>query len=186
MSFLKDYKSCTSNSLIISLTNIEDLLQAIQGVPKIKEGYNPATWMLDVTSTAVEGQLDIDFAEVYANSDLYRWVICDNLFLLISLLLPPPLYLRVYWSINNFSFQIFRRNQELIKDLSTPEPGSNDLYFPTQYSQSFTTQCKACFWKQHWSYWRNSQYNAIRFFSTTVIGILFGIIFWGKGDKMKM
>ncbi|XP_030957843.1 pleiotropic drug resistance protein 2-like [Quercus lobata] len=125
-----------------------EYFEAIQGVPKIKEGYNPATWMLDVTSTAVEGQLDIDFAEVYANSDLYR------------------------------------RNQELIKDLSTPAPGSNDLYFPTQYSQSFTTQCKACFWKQHWSYWRNSQYNAIRFFSTTVIGILFGIIFWGKGDKI--
>ena len=47
-------------------------MQAIPGVPKIKEGINPATWMLDVSATAVEAQLDVDFAEIYANSDLYR------------------------------------------------------------------------------------------------------------------
>ncbi|GLU19232.1 hypothetical protein SLE2022_354930 [Rubroshorea leprosula] len=125
-----------------------EYFEAVPGVAKIKEGSNPATWMLDVTSTAVESQLDVDFAEIYANSDLYR------------------------------------RNQELIKELSTPQPGSRDLYFPTQYSQSFITQCKACFWKQHWSYWRNSQYNAIRFFMTIVIGVMFGVIFWGKGDQI--
>ncbi|KAL9171408.1 hypothetical protein ABFS82_04G206600 [Erythranthe guttata] len=125
-----------------------EYFEAVPGVAKIKEGYNPATWMLDVTSSAAEGQLDVDFAEVYANSALYR------------------------------------RNQELIKELSNPPPGSSDLYFPTQYSQSFLTQCKACFWKQHWSYWRNSQYNAIRFFTTVVIGVMFGVIFWQKGDQI--
>ncbi|PRQ33210.1 putative xenobiotic-transporting ATPase [Rosa chinensis] len=125
-----------------------EYFESIPGVQKIKDGYNPATWMLEISSTAVETQLHIDFAEVYANSDLYR------------------------------------RNQDLIRQLSTPQPGSKDLYFPTRYSQSFLIQCKACFWKQHWSYWRNSQYNAIRFFMTIVIGILFGVIFWGKGDKI--
>ncbi|KAI7983289.1 Pleiotropic drug resistance protein 2 [Camellia lanceoleosa] len=126
-----------------------EYFEAVPGVPKITEGYNPATWMLDVSSTAVEAQLDVDFAEIYANSDLYR------------------------------------RNQELIKELSTPAPGTNDLYFPTKYSQSFLTQCLACFWKQHWSYWRNSQYNAIRFFMTIVIGVIFGVIFLGKGSKIQ-
>ncbi|CAL5426355.1 unnamed protein product [Camellia sinensis] len=126
-----------------------EYFEAVPGVPKITEGYNPATWMLDVSSTAVEAQLDVDFAEIYANSDLYR------------------------------------RNQELIKELSTPTPGTNDLYFPSKYSQSFLTQCLACFWKQHWSYWRNSQYNAIRFFMTIVIGIIFGVIFLGKGSKIQ-
>ncbi|XP_059659360.1 pleiotropic drug resistance protein 2-like [Cornus florida] len=125
-----------------------EYFEAVPGVTKIKEGYNPATWMLEVSSSAVEAQLDVDFAEVYANSSLYQ------------------------------------RNQELIKELSSPEPGSRDLHFPTKYSQSFVTQCKACFWKQHWSYWRNSQYNAIRFFMTIVIGVLFGVIFWGKGDQI--
>ncbi|KAM1056398.1 hypothetical protein ACFX13_030551 [Malus domestica] len=125
-----------------------EYFEAIPGVPKIKDGYNPATWMLDVSSAAVEAQNDVDFAEIFANSDLYR------------------------------------RNQELIKELSTPQPGSKDLHFPTQFSQSFLTQCQACFWKQHWSYWRNSQYNAIRFFMTISVGVIFGIIFWNKGKKM--
>ncbi|XP_059659359.1 pleiotropic drug resistance protein 2-like [Cornus florida] len=125
-----------------------EYFEAVPGVTKIKDGYNPATWMLEVSSSQVESQLDVDFAQIYANSSLYQ------------------------------------RNQDLIKELSTPEPGSKDLYFPTKYSQSFITQCKACFWKQHWSYWRNSQYNAIRFFMTIVIGVIFGVIFWGKGDEI--
>ena len=78
---------------------------------------------------------------------------------------------------------LYRRNQELIKELSTPSPGLKDLYFPTKYSQSSVIQCKACFWKQYWSYWRNPRYNAIRLFVTIVIGVLFGLIFWNKGDK---
>ncbi|XP_074366352.1 pleiotropic drug resistance protein 2-like isoform X2 [Apium graveolens] len=125
-----------------------DYFESIPGVTKIKDGYNPATWMLEVSSAAIEAQLDVDFADIFVNSDQYR------------------------------------SNQELIKDLSTPKSGSKDLYFPTQYSQPFITQFKACFWKQHWSYWRNPQYNAIRFFMTAVIGLIFGIIFWKKGDKM--
>ncbi|XP_058087713.1 pleiotropic drug resistance protein 2 isoform X2 [Magnolia sinica] len=124
-----------------------EYFEAVPGVPKIRDDYNPATWMLEVSSTSVESHLDLDFADVYANSSLYK------------------------------------RNQELIKELSKPEPGSTDLYFPTKYSQSFATQCMACFWKQHWSYWRNPQYNAIRFFMTLVIGILFGTIFWDNGKK---
>ncbi|KAG5243238.1 ABC transporter family protein [Salix suchowensis] len=124
-----------------------EYFEAVPGVPKIKDAYNPATWMLEISAPSMEAQLDIDFAEHYANSSLYQ------------------------------------RNQELIKELGTPAPGSKDLYFPTQYSQTFLTQCKACFWKQHWSYWRNPRYNAIRLFMTLAIGFIFGLIFWDKGQK---
>lgn len=79
---------------------------------------------------------------------------------------------------------IFRRNQDLIKELSSAPPAAQDLHFPTKYSQPFLVQFIACFWKQHWSYWRNPQYNVIRFFMTTVIGLIFGVIFWDKGNKM--
>ncbi|XP_023766493.1 pleiotropic drug resistance protein 2 [Lactuca sativa] len=126
-----------------------EYFESIPGVNKIKQGQNPATWMLEVTSSAVETQLGVDFAEIYANSDLYK------------------------------------QSQELIEVVSTPVPGSKDLYFPTKYSQSFWTQCMACFWKQHWSYWRHPQYNVVRFFMTTIIGILFGVIFWDKGQKTE-
>ncbi|KAI8029789.1 Pleiotropic drug resistance protein 2 [Camellia lanceoleosa] len=132
---------CNSHLLV-------EYFESTEGVPKIKDGCNPATWMLEVSSTAVEAKLNVDFAEIYANSDLYQ------------------------------------RNEKLIKELSTPASGSQDLFFPTKYSQSFITQCQACFWKQHWSYWRNPQYNAIRFYVTMGIGILFGVIFWQKGTQV--
>ncbi|CAJ1967703.1 unnamed protein product [Sphenostylis stenocarpa] len=129
--------------------NLIEYFEAIPGVPKIKDGYNPATWMLEITSPIVESQLNVDFAELYTKSDLYQ------------------------------------KNQGLIKELCTPVPGTKDLYFPTKYSQSFVTQCKACFWKQNCSYWRNPQYNAIRFFITIVIGVIFGLIYWDKGKKTQ-
>ncbi|KAE9467762.1 hypothetical protein C3L33_00303, partial [Rhododendron williamsianum] len=121
--------------------------EGIEGVSKIKDGYNPATWMLEITAPAQELVLGVDFAEVYKSSSLYR------------------------------------RNKALITELSAPRPGFKDLYFPTQYSQSFFTQCIACLWKQHWSYWRNPPYTAVRFIFTTFIALMFGTIFWDLGSK---
>lgn len=131
--------------------------------------------MLDISSTAAETQMGVDFAEIYAASDLYRYV-------------QNPSYCTFVYILNIHAlilcFFSFSRNQELIKELSTSSPDSTDLYFPTKFSQTFATQCRACIWKQHWSYWRNSQYNAIRFLMTIIIGVLFGVIFWNKGQKL--
>ncbi|GKV42059.1 hypothetical protein SLEP1_g49508 [Rubroshorea leprosula] len=121
--------------------------EEINGIPKIKDGYNPATWMLEITSAAQEAAIGVNFTNIYKNSELYR------------------------------------RNKELIKELSSPSPGSKDLYFPTRYSQSFFTQCMACLWKQYWSYWRNPPYTAVRFLFTTFIALMFGTIFWNLGSK---
>ncbi|KAK6119519.1 hypothetical protein DH2020_046741 [Rehmannia glutinosa] len=121
----------------------------IDGISKIKDGYNPATWMLEVTSSGQEEVLGVDFAELYKNSELYR------------------------------------RNKALIKELSVPAPGSRDLHFPKRYSQSFWTQCMACLWKQHWSYWRNPPYTAVRLLFTTFIAVMFGTIFWDLGSKRR-
>ncbi|XP_051146775.1 pleiotropic drug resistance protein 3-like isoform X2 [Andrographis paniculata] len=44
--------------------------ECIPGVPKIGDNYNPATWMLKVTSTSSEAKLGVDFAEIYKNSTL--------------------------------------------------------------------------------------------------------------------
>jgi hypothetical protein len=49
------------------------VLKGIQGISKIKDGYNPATWMLEVTTSSKEVELGIDFAEVYKKSELYRY-----------------------------------------------------------------------------------------------------------------
>ncbi|XP_045797964.1 pleiotropic drug resistance protein 1-like [Trifolium pratense] len=52
-------------------SNLIGYFEGIQGVSKIKDGYNPATWMLEVTTPSKEVELGIDFAEVYKNSELY-------------------------------------------------------------------------------------------------------------------
>lgn len=49
-------------------------MKAIEGVNKIKDGYNPATWMLEVTTSAQEIALGVDFADIYKNSELFRFV----------------------------------------------------------------------------------------------------------------
>ncbi|CAO2191404.1 unnamed protein product [Urochloa humidicola] len=46
--------------------------EGIQGVNKIKDGYNPATWMLEVTTFSQEQILGVDFSEIYKNSELYQ------------------------------------------------------------------------------------------------------------------
>ncbi|THF97891.1 hypothetical protein TEA_021901 [Camellia sinensis var. sinensis] len=49
-----------------------EYFESIPGAPKIKDGVNPATWMLEVTASSVEAQLGVDFAEIFAKSDLYQ------------------------------------------------------------------------------------------------------------------
>ncbi|XP_076892789.1 pleiotropic drug resistance protein 1-like [Bidens hawaiensis] len=121
--------------------------EAIEGIAKIINGYNPATWMLEVSTSAQELALGVDFTEIYRNSELYK------------------------------------RNKALIAELGVPRPGTKDLFFPTQYSQTFIVQCLACLWKQRWSYWRNPPYTAVRFVFTTFIGLIFGTMFWDLGGK---
>ncbi|KAL5225223.1 hypothetical protein ABZP36_011862 [Zizania latifolia] len=54
-----------------------DMINYFQGIPRvlpIPEGYNPATWMLEITTQACEERLGIDFATVYKNSYQFRKV----------------------------------------------------------------------------------------------------------------
>jgi hypothetical protein len=48
------------------------MVQGIQGVRKIKDGYNPATWMLEVTTVSQEQTLGVDFSDLYKKSELYQ------------------------------------------------------------------------------------------------------------------
>ncbi|KAF6166714.1 hypothetical protein GIB67_005590, partial [Kingdonia uniflora] len=45
--------------------------QRIEDVQMIKSGYNPAAWMLEVTSSSEESRLGVDFAKVYRRSHLF-------------------------------------------------------------------------------------------------------------------
>ncbi|ERN15919.1 hypothetical protein AMTR_s00039p00224920 [Amborella trichopoda] len=123
--------------------------ESFLGLPKIRDNYNPATWMLEVTSTSMEKQLGIDFADLYKESSLYL------------------------------------ENMELVKQLSTPQPGSKDLYFETSFPQNGWVQFTTCLWKQSLSYWRSPAYNLVRLFFVLAASVFLGALFWQHGKKIN-
>ena len=50
--------------------------QAVQGVPKVEKGINPATWMLEVSSVGAESRTGINFTHVYADSKFAKYAPC--------------------------------------------------------------------------------------------------------------
>ncbi|XP_022777146.1 pleiotropic drug resistance protein 1-like [Durio zibethinus] len=60
--------------------------EGIDGVSKIKDGYNPATWMLELSTPAQEMALGVDFADLYKTSELHK----RNKALIEQLNVPSP------------------------------------------------------------------------------------------------
>ncbi|XP_041019937.1 pleiotropic drug resistance protein 3-like [Juglans microcarpa x Juglans regia] len=67
-------------------SSVIDYLEGIPGVPKIKDNYNPSTWVLEVTSTSAEAELGVNFAQKYKESTLYE----NQKELVRRLSSPPP------------------------------------------------------------------------------------------------
>ncbi|KAK5830951.1 hypothetical protein PVK06_014746 [Gossypium arboreum] len=63
-----------------------DMPQGIEGISRIKDGYNPATWMLEVSTPEQEMALGVDFADLYESSELHK----RNKALIEQLNVPSP------------------------------------------------------------------------------------------------
>ncbi|KAL8205881.1 hypothetical protein R6Q57_009432 [Mikania cordata] len=70
---------CHSNKVI-------EYFEGISGVPKIRDNYNPATWMLEATSASMETKLGVDFGQIYSTSTLNQ----RNKDFVSTLSKPPP------------------------------------------------------------------------------------------------
>jgi hypothetical protein len=44
----------------------------LPGVEPPGDGFNPSTWMLDISAVGSEARLAVDFADVYQDSDLRK------------------------------------------------------------------------------------------------------------------
>ncbi|EMS49680.1 ABC transporter G family member 38 [Triticum urartu] len=75
-----------SGSLGPLSSNMIKYFEAIPGVPRIKEGQNPAAWVLDISSHITEYVVGVDYAEIYRSSSLYR----ENMLLIEELGQPAP------------------------------------------------------------------------------------------------
>ncbi|KAJ0078961.1 hypothetical protein Patl1_23921 [Pistacia atlantica] len=52
-------------------SKVIEYFEGIPGLSKIRDNYNPATWMLEVTSATAEVALGVDFAKMHRKSALY-------------------------------------------------------------------------------------------------------------------
>ncbi|KAK1384996.1 hypothetical protein POM88_022731 [Heracleum sosnowskyi] len=125
-----------------------EYFEGIPGVPKLQENSNPATWMLQLTSTSTEVQLGLDFGHIYKRSHLYGKMV------------------------------------ELVKELSYPVGGLEQLKKSTCFSRNGWEQFQACLWKQNLSYWRSPNYNLVRLTFITVVSLLLGGLLWQKGNDI--
>ncbi|KAE8735456.1 putative E3 ubiquitin-protein ligase ARI7-like [Hibiscus syriacus] len=75
-------------------SKVIEYFENIPGVTKIKDNCNPATWMLEATSSSVESELGIDFSEIYKSSALYE----NNKELVRQLSNPPSRFQRCVFS----------------------------------------------------------------------------------------
>ena len=161
-------------------------MKAIPGVAKITPGYNPATWMLEVSNVEEEIQLGVDFADIYKKSSLFQYEprnlplnSCKIYSLLFMCFCSTEYIVSLTWGL----LLLNRRNKALVNELRVPAPGSKDLSFPTQFPLNFVQQLWCILWKQNLTYWRSPDYNLVRGFFTFCTALICGSIFWGVGRK---
>ncbi|KAJ1704497.1 hypothetical protein LUZ63_004276 [Rhynchospora breviuscula] len=66
--------------------HLVEYLEAVKGVKKMSDSYNPATWMMEVTESSQEEALRVDFHQIYKDSVLYQ----RNMAIVNKLSAPPP------------------------------------------------------------------------------------------------
>jgi ABC-2 type transporter len=114
-------------------------LQRIPGISPIQCGYNPATWMLEISSQANEEHLSLDFANFYRNSSQFKEV--ESVIQELSKLTPgtEPLKFPSKFAQNILNqFKICYRKQNLVYWRS-PQYNVVRLFFTTLAALIFGT-----------------------------------------------
>ncbi|RLN06575.1 hypothetical protein BBJ28_00016653, partial [Nothophytophthora sp. Chile5] len=126
-----------------------EYFEAIPGVPRIEEGYNPATWMLEVIGAGVaepggkQPDEEVDFVQVFNTSSSKKTL--DEKLTEAGLFLP---------------------SQEL-----------QSLAYGKKRAASNATQLRFLLHRFFVIYWRTPSYNLTRLAISTLLGLLFGIVF---------
>ncbi|KAL4427934.1 hypothetical protein ABPG75_002023 [Micractinium tetrahymenae] len=124
-------------------------LQAQPGVEPIQPGYNPATWMLEVTGgsmSTVFKSSGLDFPAIYAVSAL-----CSE------------------------------NEARMGRLVEEGRKGSEPLSLSTAYATSMATQLRVVTQKWFKLYWRNPNYNFVRFIMTICIALILGLVYLNQG-----
>ncbi|KAG2432130.1 hypothetical protein HXX76_009056 [Chlamydomonas incerta] len=128
------------------------LTGAIPGVEPLPEGYNPATWMLEVTGAAKAVRI-----KAVEGAD---W---------------PALYTGSALAASNAE-EAKRLVEESRK--AHPEP----LAVSGAYAAGLLTQLLMLSSKFRLAYWRTPSYNFVRVAVTVAVALVYGSVYWGEGS----
>ncbi|KAG1677137.1 hypothetical protein FOA52_000943 [Chlamydomonas sp. UWO 241] len=129
-------------------------LQAVPGCEPVKDGVNPATWMLEVTGGAVSvtvKKLDVDWPQLYAGSALGE-------------------------ANTEYASSLVAGSLGTHSPLTVAGFGPNG-----RYAAPLSTQIGALFRKFFSAYWRMPNYNYVRYVTAVVIAVVYGSIFYKQG-----
>ncbi|KAG2487630.1 hypothetical protein HYH03_013769 [Edaphochlamys debaryana] len=131
---------------------VDYLSGAVQGVEPLPPGYNPATWMLEVTGAAkavkIKAVAGVDWPQVYQESDLAR--------------------------INEAAAQ------RLVEGSRAAHP--QPLEVSGTYAAGLGVQLLELARKFRLTYWRTPSYNFVRLAITLAISLVYGSIYWDQGN----
>ncbi|KEH18297.1 pleiotropic drug resistance subfamily protein, putative [Medicago truncatula] len=103
---------------------------------------NPSIIFMDEPTSDLDARAAAIVMQTVRNTvDTWRTFVCT---------IYQPI-LKLYFSHSSQEFwicQLHTLSIVICREISTPTPCSNDLFFPTKYSQPFFMQFKACFWKE--------------------------------------
>ncbi|MEW5297917.1 MAG: hypothetical protein WDW36_001095 [Sanguina aurantia] len=166
-------------------------LQAVPGTQPLLSGFNPATWMLEVTGGSMATTVvavAADWPAIYAASavaeevrDRVRGVVDRDL----------RQGQRSHRSLGPFRNTHTRRTRpknsrvlvvsqvaELMNTDADHHKGHDGLVVSSQYAMDFGTQTKALLTKFMITYWRSPGYNVTRLGMTLVVALLYGAIYY--------
>ncbi|PNH10990.1 Pleiotropic drug resistance protein 1, partial [Tetrabaena socialis] len=128
------------------------LTSVVAGVEPLPDGYNPATWMLEVTGAAkavrIKAVQGVEWPQVYSQSAL--------------------------------AAENAARATELVEQSRAKHP--EPLAVVGQYAAGLLTQLIALQNKFRLAYWRTPSYNFVRLAMTIVVALVYGSIYWGQGS----
>jgi hypothetical protein len=74
--------------------------------------------------------------------------------------------------------------QHVIDEFSTPKEGSQPLHFDTTFAKPMSRQFTINLWRFMITYWRTTEYNAVRYLLTVLIGLVFSFVFYKLGGHV--
>ncbi|GLC46814.1 hypothetical protein PLESTM_001929100 [Pleodorina starrii] len=140
-------------------------LEAIPGVPRYQPVFNPANYMLEVTSPAAEKTMGVDFAELWEASDRAATAAARL-----------QQYMGHTAVAANDSGSGGAAATDVAEAVAAAATGR-------RYSQSSAVQLYLLVQRFLVSYWRNPAYNLLRFMVTVLLALALGTLYWNRGTK---